>query len=530
MSASILVVRDDPSVADEIRGTLTSCGYDATLSDGARALEEASKVHFDLALIDLGAAASLDGVAIGSKLRATFGMPVVYLTSSLDEASFQRAKETSPYGYLVKPVREHDLRNAVEVALRKHESNSRLVAEKKWYATTLHAIGDAVIATDSKQKVTFMNAVAERVTEWTGTDAIGRSIDDVIPLVGATMTGQSMSGSLGRAFESRTVSELPPKSSIFSRTGKKIAVDDSAAPIFDESGKLVGGVVVLRDVRDRREKESQDATSARLASLTRMVSSVGHEINNPLSYITTNLEFVLQKLEEILPNQPRPRLVGTPVEMSELEELKTALADACEGAWRITAIVHGLRTFARSGDEAERHVVSLASVAAAVEAGAPDRVRASAKVVQRVEGDPQVNVNEVELAHALTLLLVHSADSLADHQERSTPMSAAAASASALRPLANEIVVTIFQDDGAAVLELSDNGPGFSGETVDRMFEPFYSRISKRKGTGLELAIAHKIIADLGGFLTVDSIVGMGTRFRVTLPLAASGSVAPKPD
>jgi len=108
---------------------------------------------------------------------------VIYLTAYADDDTLRRASSTEPFGYLLKPFEESQLRTAIEMALYKHGAERRLRDSERRYAVTLSSIGDAVIATDEQMRVTFMNPVASALTGWSGEEAVGRSLAEVFRIV-----------------------------------------------------------------------------------------------------------------------------------------------------------------------------------------------------------------------------------------------------------------------------------------------------------------------------------------------------------
>ena len=124
---------------------------------------------------------------MGSTLRqrsvSSSKLPVLFLTAYADEETVVRASHAQPFGYLLKPFDESQLRTAIEIALYKHDAEQRLAASERRYATTLASIGDAVIASDAHAMVTFINPVAEQLTGRASTEALGRPITEVFHII-----------------------------------------------------------------------------------------------------------------------------------------------------------------------------------------------------------------------------------------------------------------------------------------------------------------------------------------------------------
>ena len=160
---TILVVEDEGLVASSIQNMLNNLGYDAPefVLSGEKAIHKAGKIQPDLILMDIKLKGKMDGVEAAAIIKERFDIPVVYLTAFADEETLQRAKITEPFGYLLKPFEEQDLQSTIEMALYKCKMEQKLKEREYWFSTVLHSIGDAVIATDKKGKVNFMNFLAE---------------------------------------------------------------------------------------------------------------------------------------------------------------------------------------------------------------------------------------------------------------------------------------------------------------------------------------------------------------------------------
>jgi PAS domain S-box-containing protein len=134
------------------------------------------------------------------------------------------------------------------------EAESRLRAQEKLLRITLASVGDAVIATDEHGHVTFMNGVAEHITGWTADDAVGCLLDHVFVIVNEH-TGRSVESPVTRALRDGTIVGLANHTVVIARDGTRRPVDDSAAPIHDETGRVFGAVLVFRDISERRRTE-----------------------------------------------------------------------------------------------------------------------------------------------------------------------------------------------------------------------------------------------------------------------------------
>ena len=155
------------------------------------------------------------------------------------------------------------LHNAQSILAARRRAEEALRQQSEWLRITLASIGDAVITTDADGRVTFMNAVAQALTGWSQADALGRPLTDAFRIVHAD-TRETVQNPALLALQTGTIIRLANHTVLLARTGEEHPIDDSAAPIRDESGATVGAVLIFRDVSDRKRT---DLTRAHLAAI-----------------------------------------------------------------------------------------------------------------------------------------------------------------------------------------------------------------------------------------------------------------------
>ena len=129
----ILIAEDERIVAADISDSLKMLGYEvvASVASGEKALAMIGETKPDIVLMDIILKGRLSGITAASRIRETFGIPVVYLTAHADENTLEKAKRTEPYGYIVKPFVERELRSTIEMALYKHMMEGKLRESEK---------------------------------------------------------------------------------------------------------------------------------------------------------------------------------------------------------------------------------------------------------------------------------------------------------------------------------------------------------------------------------------------------------------
>ena len=501
---SILIVEDDRIIARSLQQMLRDLGYDvwAVASSAEEALARASERVPGLALMDIRLPGQLDGIAAAAILRERFDVPIVFLTAHADEDTLERAKLIGPHGYLVKPVKPEELRSAIEVAVCRHDMERRLREREQWFSTTLRSIADAVIAVDLAGNVAFMNPAAEALTGTTAAETHGKPVRLALNLVGVEETP------LERALRSRQRVDLVEGQLVNLRDGSVHMVADSAAPVLDGSEHL-GAVMVFRDITEQRRIRQQLELADRLASLGTMAAGVAHEVNNPLTVVTGNVDFIAQELDAL-------RADAEPPSASRAEEdqrwagIDSALDDIRSAAQRIARIVSDLKAFSRPHPASASRADVSRCIDWALRATSRE-LRHRAQVVTQIETLPPVAMDETRLGQVLINLLVNAAQAIPPGN-------------------ADAHVVTVkahATSQAEVAIEVRDTGPGISKDALSHIFEPFFTTKGGSVGTGLGLSICHGIISAAGGRIDVSSTVGRGTTMRGTLPVAPASEPAP---
>ncbi|MCK4619311.1 MAG: PAS domain S-box protein, partial [Desulfobacterales bacterium] len=286
-NSRILIVEDEGIIAKDIQSTLNRSGYSVIgiASSGEEAIKKAMEIHPDLVLMDIVLEGAMDGVEAAEHIRDHFDIPVVYLTAYSDDTTLQRAKITEPSGYILKPFQEKELYTTIEMALYKHTMQGKLKESEQWLATTLKSIGDAVIATDTGKLITFMNPVAEALTGWKQEEAIGKPLKDVFKIINEK-TGKQADDPVAKVLMEGVIVGLANHTVLIAKDGTKKPVDDSSAPIRDDKGKIIGVVLVFRDISERKIAVEQ------LRASEERHRSVVDNINVGIALISRNMEIL----------------------------------------------------------------------------------------------------------------------------------------------------------------------------------------------------------------------------------------------
>ncbi|HEY5051664.1 MAG TPA: ATP-binding protein, partial [Acidothermaceae bacterium] len=379
-----------------------------------------------------------------------------------------------------------------EESLRKSEAQYRQIVE---------ATSDGIIQLDERRTVVFVN---QRLADMLGYDAsemIGRDFLDFVSSAAQTTFSNSLA--------ERKAGRKQPVDTIYChRDGRSISVSVAGAATFDAEGRFSGTLGLVRDMTERNKLQSQLMVSDRMASIGTLAAGVAHEINNPLAAVLANLDFIAESMSASVqgsiaatsPASSRPWLCG---------EIQGPLDDAREAARRMRFVVRDLKVFSHPASDDLRAPVNVRALMDSSLRMAENEIRHRARVVKQYGPVPPLDINEARIGQVFLNLLVNAAQALPeDHADN------------------NEIHVDIRLDGAWVIIEVRDTGSGIPPEIIGRIFDAFFTTKAVGVGTGLGLAISHRIVTDMGGDLTVESTMGTGTLFRVSLPVTRAVDVA----
>jgi PAS domain S-box-containing protein/putative nucleotidyltransferase with HDIG domain len=251
---SILIVEDERSTALILKKSVEGMGYTVpgTTDTGPRAVEMAEQYQPDIVLMDITLEGEMDGIDSASTINDTLNIPVIYITSSTDSETIERAKTSNPYGYIIKPIDRRELKAAIEMALLRHEMEWKIRENEQKYSTILSSIADAVIVTDEREKITFMNPAAEDLTGWKDDEVMDKNIFQVLQIHSEEMPPDKFEDDPSGSFdEIRKLSRFQ----ILHRDENNIPVDIRSAPLSTTGNQLKGKVIILRDNTEQLKSE-----------------------------------------------------------------------------------------------------------------------------------------------------------------------------------------------------------------------------------------------------------------------------------
>ena len=345
------------------------------------------------------------------------------------------------------------------------KSSGELFESRQWFKTTLESIGDAVIACDHRGAVSFMNAVAEKLTGWPPAEARGKPLAKVFHIINE-QTRKPCENPVDKVRRLKKVVGLANHTLLIDRAGSEYVIDDSAAPIMSGTGKMIGVVLVFRDVTEERRVQTALVASEKLAVAGRLAASIAHEIHNPLDSVA-NLHFLLAQ-----ENDPAKR-----------EEYLRLAQQELGRTMQISRTMLSLYREPRAPIQ-----IDLRELIEGVLLLLDRRLQHQGiRMETKIAGDLAVEGFPAELRQVFTNLIVNAIE---------------ASGAKGKVRITMEHAESAEMHGAGAAIEIADSGPGIDPEAAKRLFQPFFTT-KGADGTGLGLWVSMGIVQKHGGSISI---------------------------
>ena len=485
----ILIVEDELIVADDIKRTMERLGYSvaAIVRSGEEAIHKADELQPDLVLMDIVLKGEMNGIEAAAKI-GKLNIPVIYLTAYTDPETLELAKVTEPYGYLVKPFKERELRSAIEIALYKSKMEKKLKEREAWLFTTLKSIGDAVIASDLNGVIMFMNTVAEELTGWEEKDAIGRPLEEVFHIINEK-TRKLCENPVEKILKTGKIVGLANHTALIAKDGTECIIADSGAPIRPDNDVITGVVLVFRDITAQRKMAEELHRMKKIEAVGLLAGGIAHDYNNIMTGILGNISLAKISLDD----------------EEEAEKVADYLSEAEAACMRAKNLSGQLITFSKGGAPV-KITISIAELIrestsfflhgsnVKCELSLPDnlwRADVDAGQINQVVNNLVMNADQAMPGGGTVWV---AAKNIIVKEEDILPLKA------------GEYIK----------ISIRDQGIGIPTTYLDKIFDPYFT--TKQDGNGLGLASVYSIVKNHDGFITVDSTPGIGATFDVYLP------------
>ena len=348
----------------------------------------------------------------------------------------------------------------------------------------LESLNDGLVVVDRDDHVVRWNRQLEELFDLRHEEAVGRRLDQIFePAFLEVLRSARRESAEGAAFYRvpLTTGHQPPR---------RLLVNVATTPLRDSDGAIAGTIVIIEDISARVQLEEQLQISEKMASIGLLAAGVAHEVNTPLTGISSFTQMLLQGAE---PDDPRTKV---------LEKIERQ-------TFRAAKIVNGLLNLARPA-QVDSGPVDLHAVINDVLSLLEHQLR-NGRIQMRKElsaAAPIVQGIEYKLQQVFLNLFLNARDAM---------------------PKGGWLTIVTRDGASAATVEIGDTGSGIPAEQLSRIYDPFFTTKEIGKGTGLGLSITYGIVQEHGGTITCDSALGQGTRFTLTLPLAAARPAAVPP-
>ena len=365
---------------------------------------------------------------------------------------------------------------------RRERDAAALRQSEEWFRITLSSIAEGVIATDHQGLISFLNPVAERLTGSTLEEAKGKKICDIFPIFNEA-TNRPVENPVEKVLTLGVVVGLANHTVLRHREGHLIPIEDSAAPITDDAGHLIGVVLVFRDASHERSLQEVLRRTEKLAAAARLAATVAHEINNPLEAVG-NLIFLART------NSDANEAVEQHLKMAEQE-----LA-------RVSHITRQTLGFYRESTLPSRIDIPTV-VERTLTVYATKLQQKQIRLHLSLQECPPISGFAGEIQQLVSNIISNAIDALPFNGTLKID-------SSTIKLVSNE----------AIKLQIEDDGPGISPENMRRIFDPFFTT-KKDVGTGLGLWVCKEIAERHGGTVEAKSNNQNGSTgavFTILLP------------
>ena len=431
------------------------------------------------------------------------GIPFIFVTGTLGEEVAIETMKNGATDYVLKS-RLSRLIPAIKRALREKDELSKHKSLELTISKLMLAIEQSplsIVMTDTEGTIEFVNLGMTRLTGYTIEEIIGQNMR----ILKSGMTKPESYQALWETITSGNVweGEFCNKK----KNGDLYFEKAEIAPVKDPSGTIINYVGVKENITESRRIKEELLHSEKMALLGVLAAGIAHEINSPMTFISSNVATLVKYSESLfeyiahvdgqLPKdlnstKSRDRLKIDTI----LAELPDSLKDTQDGLERVKKIIKNLKSFSYA-DTKDLQLVDLNEI---------------------IESAINISWNELKFKATLTKEFRDLEPILCYPQQLNQVFINLLVNASQAIDKYGEIAIRTWTDGDALFVSVCDNGCGISPENLERIFETFFTTKGAGKGTGLGLAISKEIVKKHNGDITVESEVGKGSTFTVKLP------------
>ena len=371
---------------------------------------------------------------------------------------------------------------AVENSLLYQEQETRaeeLALLKEFNESIVESVNVGLIAVDEEGRITRCNSTFEAMMDLSREQTIGKLVEEVFDESFALNLENILGKSRWHLTEIRNAYKLFTTNS----QGKSLIINVAVAPLRSAANNQTGAIIVLENVTSRIKLEETLQQSEKLSSIGLLAAGVAHEVNTPLTGVSSYTQMLLGMIPE---TDPKHALLQKVQKQTD----------------RASNIVGNLLNFSRTGNATEFNEIDVNKLLEdTLQLLEPQMRKSQVEIVKNYSEDsPKVSGNAGKLQQVFTNLIINARDAMFGG--------------------GTITLTTEFSDEDKIIVKVSDTGSGIEPENLKKIYDPFFTTKGVGSGTGLGLAVSYGIVQEHAGTIETTSEIGEGTTFRLVFPTA----------
>ncbi|MCC7431714.1 PAS domain S-box protein, partial [bacterium] len=371
------------------------------------------------------------------------------------------------------------------------QAEQKIFEEKERLSVTLRSIGDGVITTDTEGKVVLINQVGEKMTGWLCEEAAGKPLAEVFKIINES-SKKTIINPVEEVLKTEKIVELANHTILVAKDGTEKIIADSAAPIKNKNGQVIGVVLVFRDVTEKKRMEDEILRGKKLESLGILAGGIAHDFNNMLTGILGNISI----LKLMIPYE---------------EKINQRLDEAEKATERAKSLTQQLLTFSKGGSPV-KEIGSLANLVREV----VDFTLSGSNIIPNFIIDNDLwlaKFDAGQINQVLSNLVINAIQAMPNGGKIEITC----------KNIGIEKTNLSLKSGNYILISVKDYGIGIPPESKAKVFDPYFT--TKQKGHGLGLATSYSIINKHDGLITLESELGVGTTFFIYIPASESQKI-----
>lgn len=370
---------------------------------------------------------------------------------------------------------------AIENSLLYQEQEKRageLTLLKEFNESIVESVNVGLLAVDENGRITRCNTMFEQMLGLSREEAQGKLVEEIFDENFAHSLSQILGKSKWHLQEMRHGYKL----STTSTSGKNLIINVAVAPLRSTIHEQTGAIIVLENVTSRVKLEETLQQSEKLSSIGLLAAGVAHEVNTPLTGVSSYTQMLLGMIPE---TDPKHALLLKVQKQTD----------------RATNIAGNLLNFSRVGNHSDFSEVLVNKILDdTLQLLEPQLRKSRVEIIKNYEPDtPKVYANAGKLQQIFTNLILNARDAMFE---------------------GGNITLTTKADDETVTIQVADNGSGIDPENLSKIYDPFFTTKAVGSGTGLGLAVTYGIVQEHSGTIAASSEIGRGTIFSLEFPIA----------